>query len=184
MFFLVVLEKSQYSNHESQMTETKVNAKDDSKTIELSTFKNNDTVYLKYFCCKDEVYVLRSKDVTLFNDTIFKVLNEYRKLIYYLNIVNLCIRNAYVESFVLLKWLFNMLCCLFLAKTKSNFDVGDIVKVVLNSNSRISDYRAKILEVGINSIKVQSIDFGCYDSVQRSNIYELSDHLQKVCWVV
>jgi len=67
---------------------------------------------------------------------------------------------------------------LFSAKSKSNFNVGDIVKVV---TPHFEGYRAKITKVGVNLVDVQSIDFGFFDTIQSAHIYELSESLQKVC---
>lgn len=67
---------------------------------------------------------------------------------------------------------------MFLAKSKSNFNVGDLVKV---AHSKTKGYRAKITKVRVNLVDVESIDFGFFDTVESTDIYELSECLKKVC---
>lgn len=66
----------------------------------------------------------------------------------------------------------------YLAVSKSNLKVGDIVKVT--SPTCPNNYRAKILKLNDNLITVMSIDFGYCERVQSNSIYELSDELIKV----
>lgn len=80
-FFLFILDKCEVSNHKLQKTKIKINTNDDSEIIQLSTLKNKDLVYLKYFDTYDNVSVVRYNDAELFNSTILKVLCEQCKLI-------------------------------------------------------------------------------------------------------
>lgn len=64
---------------------------------------------------------------------------------------------------------------LFPGKSKKDFNVGDIVKVVSKCT-----YRGRIQKIEANLINVINIDFGYCDIVQSDCIYELSDYLQKV----
>ncbi|XP_022168298.1 uncharacterized protein LOC111032328 isoform X2 [Myzus persicae] len=60
------------------------------------------------------------------------------------------------------------------AVCKKKFNVGDIVKIVLER----SQYRAKIQNIDTNLIYVQNIDFGYCEFVEKSSVCELSDEFK------
>lgn len=68
-----------------------------------------------------------------------------------------------------------LLCFVLLAAVcKKKFNVGDIVKIVLER----SQYRAKIQNIDTNLIYVQNIDFGYCEFVEKSSVCELSDEFK------